>query len=73
MLVSVSHFLYYAGQFTQGVISACKRGLFKVMVAIIYFCHSKSPSNIMKNNFNSISIYSQKNYPSQQTEEANVL
>ena len=32
----------------------------KVTIATFYFCHSKNPSDIMKNTFNSISIYSWK-------------
>ena len=39
-------------------LSACKRACLKVMIAMFYFCHSKIPSNIIKNVFNSISIYS---------------
>ena len=35
------------------VIEAC----LKITIVMFYFCHSKNPSNIMKNIFNSISIY----------------
>ena len=35
------------------VLEAC----LKVIIAMFYFCHSNHPSNIMKNIFNSISIY----------------
>ena len=38
------------------LIEAC----FKVIVAMFYFCHSRHPSDIMRNIFNSISIYSCK-------------
>ena len=38
------------------VIEAC----LKITIVMFYFCHSKNPSNIMKNIFNSISIYSLK-------------
>ena len=33
----------------------------KVFIAIFYFCHSKNSSNIIKNVFDSISMYSWKN------------
>ena len=38
------------------VIEAC----LKATIAMLYFCHLKNPANIMKNVFNSISIYSRK-------------
>ena len=34
----------------------------KVMSAMFYFCHSKSPSSIIKNVFNSISTYFSQKY-----------
>ena len=38
---------------------ACNRDVFiKVTIAMFYICHSKNPSNIIKNIFNSISTYS---------------
>ena len=41
-------------------LSACNRDLPKVMIPMSYFWHLKSPSNVMKNIVNSISIYSWK-------------
>ena len=41
------------------LIEAC----LKVTIAIFYFCHSKNSSDVMKNIFNSISIYSWKKFP----------
>ena len=38
-------------------LSACNRACLKVTIAMFYFCHSKNSSNIMKNIFDSISIY----------------
>ena len=40
------------------VIKAC----LKVIIATFKFCHSKNPLTVMKNIFNSISIYSWKKY-----------
>ena len=73
ILVSVSPTLYYACQFTQGVISIILGSYdkciyiyiylhvievcLKAMIAMFYL---KSPSNIMKNFFNSVAIYSWK-------------
>ena len=67
---------YQAGQFTQGgtsimpwfiwytfYLSACNRVCLEDLIAIFYLCHSKNSSNIMKNIFNSISIYSWKKIP----------
>ena len=34
----------------------------KVIIAMFYFCHSKNSSNIMKNIFNPISLYSKKTF-----------
>ena len=50
------------------------RACLKVTIIIFYFCHSKNPSNIMKNVFNSIFIYSwKKTFSCQQMQETNVL
>ena len=70
-LVSVSLTLYYTDQCTQGAVSIIPSFInvciiylhviddcLKVNIAMFYFCHSKNPSNIMKNIFNSITIYS---------------
>ena len=35
----------------------------KVTISMFYFCYSKNPSDIMKNIFDSISIYSWKKFP----------
>ena len=72
-LVSVSLTLYYTDQCTQGAVSIIPwfinvciiylhviENCLKVTIAMFYFCHSKNPSNIMKNIFNSITIYSWK-------------
>ena len=34
----------------------------KLIIAMFYFCHSKNSSNIMKESFNSISVYSLKKF-----------
>ena len=64
-----------SGQFIQGTISmipsfmqylyylcACNRDLLKSYYSYVLFCHSKSRSNIMKNVFDSISIYFSKRF-----------
>ena len=52
-------YLYFLGTYNiciidMHVVETC----FKIMIATIYFSHSESSSNIMKNVFNSISTYS---------------
>ena len=72
-LVSVSLTLYYTDQCTQGAVSIIPSFInvciiylhviddcLKVNIAMFYFCHSKNPSNIMKNIFSSVTIYSWK-------------
>ena len=51
------------------VIGAC----LKVIIAMLYFCHSKNSSNIIKNIFNSISTYSWKKVPSSANIRNNVI
>ena len=70
-LVSVSLMLYYTDQCMQGAVSIIPwfinvciiylhviENCLNVTIAMFYFCHSKNPSNIMKNIFNSVTIYS---------------
>ena len=55
----IYNFLVYACIIYLHVIGA----YLKVTIAIFYFYHPKNPSNIKKNIFNSISIYSWKKFP----------
>ena len=70
-LVSVSLTLYYTDQCMQGAVSIIPwfinvciiylhviENCLNVTIAMFYFCHSKNPSNIMKNIFSSVTIYS---------------
>ena len=47
--------MYYLSGY---VIEVC----LKVAIAMFYFCHSKNPSIIMKNVFNSISILTKESH-----------
>ena len=59
--VSSHKVLYLYSLVHMSYLSACNRDLFlKVTIAMFCFCRSRNPSNIMKDIFNSISIYSLK-------------
>ena len=52
-------YIYYIYIYIYIILSARNTDLFiEVIIAMFYFCHLENPSNIMKDIFNSIFIYS---------------